>query len=129
MRLETGRFTPRNPAVLAVAGIAIGSIVAPGKTTDYIKGLQQYPFVNAVVKFGVAFPLTYHALGGVRHMVRIAGISTPSPSIYLRSVISFYPRLARCSSGIRRSTRTFHGLRSQRRPRSPHQLSSGLLPL
>lgn len=36
----------------------------------YIWHLQQYPILSALVKFGVAFPLTYHLLGGMRHMVR-----------------------------------------------------------
>ena len=79
-----------------IAGLSILSIGAPGKATDYVKLLQQYPVLNAVAKFGIAFPLTYHgefvngsrysdpyddsqahsspsfiaALGGVRHMVR-----------------------------------------------------------
>ncbi len=31
-------------------------------------GLQQYPLLNAIVKFGVAFPFAYHFAGGLRHL-------------------------------------------------------------
>jgi succinate dehydrogenase/fumarate reductase cytochrome b subunit len=27
------------------------------------------PLANAVVKFGVAFPFAYHAMGGIRHLM------------------------------------------------------------
>ena len=35
-----------------------------------VANLQSYPLVNAIVKFGVAFPFAYHFAGGVRHLVR-----------------------------------------------------------
>ena len=31
-------------------------------------GLQNYPLLNAIVKFGVAFPFAYHFAGGLRHL-------------------------------------------------------------
>lgn len=34
----------------------------------YVYQLQQYPLLNGLVKFGVSFPLSYHLLGGLRHM-------------------------------------------------------------
>ena len=43
--------TPRS-APHAVAGLSIASIAAPGKATDYVKVLQGYPALNALVKFG-----------------------------------------------------------------------------
>ena len=30
--------------------------------------LQQWPLLNALVKFGVAFPFAYHFAGGLRHI-------------------------------------------------------------
>ena len=30
--------------------------------------LQSWPVLNALVKFGVAFPLAYHFAGGLRHL-------------------------------------------------------------
>lgn len=32
---------------------------------------QKHPWFNSLVKFGVAFPVTYHLLGGLRHLVSI----------------------------------------------------------
>jgi len=43
-------------------------LVGNNKYKYYVAGLQQYPILNGIVKFGVAFPLTYHYLGGMRHL-------------------------------------------------------------
>jgi succinate dehydrogenase/fumarate reductase cytochrome b subunit len=43
-------------------------LVGDHKYKYYVSGLQQYPLINGIVKFGVAFPLTYHYVGGLRHL-------------------------------------------------------------
>jgi len=35
---------------------------------ESVAGLQSWPVLNALVKFGVAFPLAYHFAGGLRHL-------------------------------------------------------------
>jgi len=38
------------------------------KYRTYVAALQGVPIANAIVKAGVAFPLAYHFLGGLRHL-------------------------------------------------------------
>lgn len=45
-------------------------LFAGGKSKDYIAQLQQYPVLNALAKFGITLPLSYHLMGGLRHLVR-----------------------------------------------------------
>jgi succinate dehydrogenase/fumarate reductase cytochrome b subunit len=33
-----------------------------------VASLQAHPVLNAIVKFGVAFPFAYHFFGGLRHL-------------------------------------------------------------
>lgn len=49
----------------ALAGVALGS---EKKFPAHVHALQQWPLLSALVKFGVAFPLSYHLLGGLRHI-------------------------------------------------------------
>jgi len=58
---------------IGMAGLAVIALVAPKDFRYYVYKLQQYPLINAVVKFGVAFPLSYHFFGGLRHLVSIIG--------------------------------------------------------
>lgn len=51
-----------------VAGLSIAYLPSSVKYENVVAKLQQYPLVNALVKFGVAFPVTYHLLGGLRHL-------------------------------------------------------------
>jgi len=59
MAFGLGGFAILSPAVL--------SPFKPWK--HYVYQLQQMPILNAIVKFGVAFPFAYHTLGGVRHLL------------------------------------------------------------
>jgi hypothetical protein len=63
---------PPSPTPRAgIAGLSIANI--PNTSTpfkEYVWKLQQYPLLSALVKFGVSFPLAYHLLGGLRHLVR-----------------------------------------------------------
>ncbi len=52
-----------------MAGLAVIALVAPKDIRYYIYQLQQYPVLSALFKFGVAFPLSYHLFGGLRHLV------------------------------------------------------------
>ena len=56
--------------VAGLALVSIASIPASKPYRHYLYQLQQYPVLNSLVKFGVAFPVTYHFLGGLRHLVR-----------------------------------------------------------
>lgn len=49
----------------ALAGVALAS---ERKFPQHVHALQQVPLLNAAVKFGVAFPLSYHLMGGLRHI-------------------------------------------------------------
>jgi succinate dehydrogenase/fumarate reductase cytochrome b subunit len=69
-------FPPSAPPIIsrARAGIALLAVTALFAKRDYkyyVYQLQQYPLLNAIVKFGVAFPLSYHYLGGLRHLVSV----------------------------------------------------------
>ena len=44
--------------------LSIASIPSSKPLKHYLHQLQQYPMLNGLVKFGVAFPFTYHYLGG-----------------------------------------------------------------
>ncbi len=53
-----------------LGALSIAYLPASGKFTDYAAMLQRYPLLNAVTKAGVVFTLSYHWLGGLRHLVR-----------------------------------------------------------
>lgn len=58
--------------IALVGGVAVGSIgylFSSQKYKAFLYTLQQYPVLNALVKAGVVFPLAYHYLGGLRHLV------------------------------------------------------------
>ena len=57
-------------------GIAIGLFVAPGHFPEYIeavKELQLSPWILGPLKSACAFPLIYHYINGIRHLVWDAG--------------------------------------------------------
>ena len=59
------------PSSLPRAGLGGYAIAYPfigGPWKQTVANLQQYPLINAIVKFGVAFPFAYHFFGGLRHL-------------------------------------------------------------
>jgi len=87
-----------------LSALAIASLPSSMTLSEVVWNLQQYPAANAIVKFGIVFPLTYHYLGGLRHLVRVAsnaarargrrggarrgraaGLRPPGPPRFLRS--------------------------------------------
>jgi len=59
-------------SVLAVAGISITLLVLPGDFTHYlelVKNLSLGPVIIYGMKLVLAFPVTYHFLNGIRHLV------------------------------------------------------------
>jgi succinate dehydrogenase / fumarate reductase, cytochrome b subunit len=61
----------RGTGIFMTAGVGLlsSAYIFSGKDLKhYIALLQEYPFLNALVKFGVFFPLTFHYLGGLRHL-------------------------------------------------------------
>jgi succinate dehydrogenase/fumarate reductase cytochrome b subunit len=61
-----------------LGALSIAYIPAGGQLKDYIWHLQQYPFLNALVKAGVVFPLSFHYMGGLRHLVSSNGVRRAS---------------------------------------------------
>jgi hypothetical protein len=57
---------PPNCAGLGGYAIAYPFLGTPWKHT--VASLQAHPVLNAIVKFGVAFPFAYHFFGGLRHL-------------------------------------------------------------
>ena len=73
LQLQLGHPSPHRCCWFpsCAAGLALASIASLVKTKPYkhyVYQLQQYPVLNGLVKFGVAFPLAFHYLGGLRHM-------------------------------------------------------------
>ncbi len=61
----------RQPLFFPSPGLGAYAITYPFLNKPWKKtvaGLQQYPLLNAIVKFGVAFPFAYHFAGGLRHL-------------------------------------------------------------
>ena len=65
----------RGTGIAMTLGLGLFALSSPFVFTPfrpwkhYVYKLQQYPIVNAVVKFGVAFPFIYHSMGGIRHLL------------------------------------------------------------
>jgi succinate dehydrogenase/fumarate reductase cytochrome b subunit len=62
----------RGTGIAMTLGLGAFAITYPllGKPwKSYVWQLQQMPLLNAIVKFGVAFPFAYHFAGGLRHLV------------------------------------------------------------
>jgi len=65
----------RGTGIAMTLGLGAFAIAAPFVLTpsrpwrSYVASLQSVPLANAIVKFGVAFPFAYHAIGGVRHLL------------------------------------------------------------
>ena len=58
--------------LLAVAGVSITLLALPGDFTHYlevVKGLALGPVIIYGMKLVLAFPVTYHFLNGIRHLV------------------------------------------------------------
>jgi len=57
---------------IALYGISIGLFVAPGDFPSYmefVKSLQLSPIILFPFKTVMAFPLVYHYMNGIRHLV------------------------------------------------------------
>jgi succinate dehydrogenase cytochrome b556 subunit len=52
-----------------IAGLSILNLINMKPLSYYLYHLQQYPALTAIVKFGIAFSLSYHYFGGMRHLV------------------------------------------------------------
>ena len=53
---------------VGLAALSTAYLPASSPVADYVWRLQQYPILTGLVKFGVAMPVTYHLLGGLRHL-------------------------------------------------------------
>lgn len=51
-----------------LAALSMAYLPSSITVSSAVYALQQYPLLSALVKAGVAFPLTYHFLGGMRHL-------------------------------------------------------------
>ena len=85
-----------------LSALAIASLPSSMPASEALWHLQQYPAASAVVKFGVVFPLAYHYLGGLRHLVRallrascvrtpVAHAALPPPPAYPPTHAHFIP--------------------------------------
>lgn len=55
-------------------------MVLPGSYPHYldlIHSLSVGPFLIGLAKFGIAFPVSYHTLNGIRHLVRASDNEQP----------------------------------------------------
>lgn len=55
-------------ALAGVAGGAIALMATGGQAEPLFMAIQDSMLLRPVAKFAVAFPLTFHLLGGVRHL-------------------------------------------------------------
>nr|XP_020480378.1 succinate dehydrogenase cytochrome b560 subunit, mitochondrial isoform X2 [Monopterus albus] len=56
----------------AVSAVAVAALVLPGNYPyylDLIHSLSFGPFLIGLAKLGIAFPLSYHAFNGIRHLI------------------------------------------------------------
>lgn len=83
-----------------LAALSIAYIPLGGRYVDYVWQLQQFPILNGIIKAGVTFPLAYHYLGGMRHLVRAATASS---------------RFGRSGAAVHRVIELFSPRRSQKR--------------
>jgi succinate dehydrogenase/fumarate reductase cytochrome b subunit len=53
------------------AGLGSVALIAKDEPLEYyVKALKTHPFLTFLVKLSVTVPLTYHYIGGLRHLVR-----------------------------------------------------------
>ncbi len=66
--IHSPSLSPPPHSHAGLAAVALGTLVGSQNYKYYVYKLQQVPLVMPILKFGVAFPLTYHYLGGLRHL-------------------------------------------------------------
>lgn len=54
--------------MLSVGMGGVGYVSLTGDVVSSIEALKSVPLVLPIIKFSMAFPLTYHTLGGFRHL-------------------------------------------------------------
>lgn len=55
--------------VLSVGTAGLGAVALSGDVAATVEALKAYSLIAFMVKAGVSFPLVYHYLGGVRHII------------------------------------------------------------
>jgi len=56
--------------ILVTAAIGVGALVLPGNLSSYVELMKDLPlWVVAPLKMSLVFPLVYHSINGVRHLV------------------------------------------------------------
>jgi succinate dehydrogenase (ubiquinone) cytochrome b560 subunit len=68
---------------VGVSAVAIGMLQASHELTYYISALNASPVGGPIAKFVVSFPLIYHTLAGVRHLVWDQGKFITLDKVYL----------------------------------------------
>ncbi|XP_008333226.1 succinate dehydrogenase cytochrome b560 subunit, mitochondrial [Cynoglossus semilaevis] len=69
----------------AISAVALAALVLPGSYPyylDMIHSLYLGPCLIALAKFGIAFPVSFHTLNGVRHLYWDIGKGFKIPQVY-----------------------------------------------
>lgn len=69
----------------AISALALAALVLPGSYPHYldlIHSLSVGPALIGLAKFGIAFPLSFHSLNGVRHLFWDMGKGFKIPEVY-----------------------------------------------
>ena len=70
-----------------IGGLSILNIPNTTPYQNYVWKLQQWPLINWLVKFGVSGSITYHLLGGLRHLVRSCGCVIHSSACEVKKLL------------------------------------------
>ncbi|KAM9844790.1 succinate dehydrogenase cytochrome b560 subunit, mitochondrial [Aulostomus maculatus] len=69
----------------AISAFALAALVLPGSYPHYldlIHSLSVGPYLIGLVKFGIAFPVSYHTFNGIRHLWWDIGKGFKIPEVY-----------------------------------------------
>nr|XP_061795625.1 succinate dehydrogenase cytochrome b560 subunit, mitochondrial-like [Nerophis lumbriciformis] len=69
----------------AISAFAVAALVLPGSYPHYldlIHSLSVGPFLIALAKIGIAFPVSYHTFNGIRHLWWDIGKGFKIPEVY-----------------------------------------------
>ncbi|XP_077581381.1 succinate dehydrogenase cytochrome b560 subunit, mitochondrial [Stigmatopora nigra] len=69
----------------AISAFAVAALVLPGSYPHYldlINSLSVGPFLIGLAKVGIAFPVSYHTLNGIRHLFWDVGKGFKIPEVY-----------------------------------------------